>query len=702
MIDTLTGSQRPLIAYAVALIVLTVLAYRLSFQGDFVFDDSLCIERNFNLHRWFPTVEQTPLGLTGRPVGRISFTLNYWISGREPWSYHLVNLLIHIGGGLLLFDLTRRTLMRPGLAERYAKPAAGIAFAVAAIWLVHPLQTQAVTYIVQRLESLCAMFYLATLYFLLRSAEGRWKWGWGLLAVACCWLGQGTKEVTVTAPLAALLFDRIYLANSWREVWSKRWPLHVALICSMAIPFSSLVSTSSAGDGRGIAFGSETLSTWQYLSSQPGVLLHYIRLAFWPARLCLDYLWPVADSPLEIYPPGLVILALLATSLALLYYRPRLGFVAFMFFLVLSPTSSVIPIVDLAFEHRMYLPLASLVILVVLAGYHLFHALQQRDPKLRYAPVVVLALILMGLVFRTSIRNRDYSSPILMWQSVLDGSPDNARALSSLGRHLRGIKRFEEAERHLNRSMEIAPYFSMTHEELGILYAQRGEHERAEPYFLRAIELAPEVPHAHQQYAISLAAQGRTEEAAKQYERAIELEPLDANSHLNYGNLLARNKQFSAAIKKYRQALACDPKLHEARRYLAMAAYDAGDNQLSLNTWQEISLRDPQSAEARTRIAWILATASQDSLRNGQQALAIANELVREGLRQDPYVLDALAAAQAEVGEFDKAQQTARDALEQLPANASKRLAAQIQKRISLYEAERPARYPEPADSQES
>ncbi len=402
----------PTLAYVIVLILCTLAAYRTSFRGEYIFDDLPCIQNNDDLRVLFPTTQETPKGLMGRPVGRISFTLNYWAAGRDPWSYHLVNLLIHLSAGLVLFDLIRRTLLRPGLADRYAAAAAPIAFAVAAIWLVHPLGTQAVTYIVQRLESLMALFYLGTLYCLLRAVEARWAWAWLLLAVVCCWLGMGTKEVMVTAPIAALLFDRIYLAGSWAEVWRKRWAVHLTLLCSMALPFLSLYSTSTSAGERTIAFGAENLTAWEYLRSQPGVLLHYLRLAFWPDKLCLDYKWPVADTFAKIYPAGLLILFLLAGSLALLWRRPRIGFIAFSFFLVLSPTSSFIPIDDLAFEHRMYLPLAAVVLLMVLAVYYLFERLQRREANLRFVPPVILVLLLACLILRTSHRNREYASKL--------------------------------------------------------------------------------------------------------------------------------------------------------------------------------------------------------------------------------------------------------------------------------------------------
>ena len=180
-------------------------------------------------------------------------------------------------------------------------------------------------------------------------------------AVVACALGMGTKEVMATAPIVVLLYDRCFLAGSFREAFRRRWPMYVGLAATWAI-LGALVIAYPWGAATGAGFGLAEAGPWEYARTQPGVILNYLRLSFWPSSLCFDYSWPIATSAGQIIPAAAVIAALLAATLWALRRAPALGFLGAWFFLILAPTSSFVPIItEVAAERRMYLPLAAVV-----------------------------------------------------------------------------------------------------------------------------------------------------------------------------------------------------------------------------------------------------------------------------------------------------------------------------------------------------
>ena len=434
------------------LAVATLIAYANSFEGQYFLDDYGCIIGNESIGELRPAAEDIPHGLQRRHLGRLSLWLNYQWGGLDPWGYHVVNLVVHLAAGLLLFDLARRVLGLPGVDFRLRQRSDTLAFAIALLWLVHPLQTESVTYVIQRLESMVSLLCLGCIYAALRGATSHKKW-WYLAAVSCFWLGVATKEIIVTAPLVLLLFDRAYLAESWRELWRRRWGMYLTM-APVVIWIAAVLAGGATADGRiSAGFSLQEITPWQYLLTQAGVILHYIQLAFLPLGQCLDYDWPVVTDWRKAVLPGLAVLGMLAACGFVWKHWPRLAFLGLSFFLILAPTSSIMPIEDPAFEHRMYLPLAPLLAMAVLA---VWQVLDQRLKLPRLAPAL-LTLVAVFFVTATVARNTLYCDPIAMWQDVLKTSPDNARAHCNLGSAYCRSWKFEEGEPHLRRAVELDP-----------------------------------------------------------------------------------------------------------------------------------------------------------------------------------------------------------------------------------------------------
>ncbi len=538
---------------AALLLAAIALAYANALEGPFLFDDT------------------QPMGAFAwrkRPLVWLSFALNRWISAEATWSYHLFNVAVHAGCALLLLAFLRRALALAAV-ELAPRTRAALALVTSLVWALHPLQTQAVTYISQRAESLAAFFTLAFLYAFLRAATGAQGLGWKVLALFALTLGFATKEAAASAPILAWVLEATLLARAGPGGWRARRGFHLCLAAStlglawIFIAPGLLVEHSSSG------FGSVDVTPLEYLRSQPGVLLHYLRLCFWPHPLCLDYAWPVAHGWRAVVLPGLGLVALLGLSVRALLARSWIGFAGAWFFVLLAPTSSFVPIRDLAVEHRMYLALASVALLAVVGVWRLCARLASRRTWL---PPLLAGASLLALSAATVRRNRDYGSAITMWQSVVACNPRNPRAWENLsgpliaaGRTEEAIEalqavlalspssglaynnlaaiemdagRLEQAVATLTRAIVADPGYDVSYSNLGNCYLRLGQPARALPCFERALARL-ESPYAQRGLGIAHLELGDAARAAQHFRRALELDPTDAPARAGLERALA-------------------------------------------------------------------------------------------------------------------------------------------------------------------
>jgi len=317
-------------AHAVKLLPLLLIAaglavYYNSFDGASFFDDHPSIRDNPRIRRLWPLWEAmswpVPGAIHGRPVAALSLAINYALGGLRVWGYHAFNVTIHILASLALFGIVRRTLIGTRFRDRVGPDAPWLAMAVALIWLVHPLQTESVDYIVQRTEGLMG-FFLLTLYCVVRGAASSRQRGWYAGAVISCALGMGSKEVMAVAPLTVLLYDRAFLARSFREALRVRAALYAGLAGSWLVP-AALVASGAHGESAGFGL---SVTPWEYARTQAGVMIiHYLRLSFWPRPLVVDYYdWPVARTAAVVVPAGALVIGLLAATLWAARRRPWL------------------------------------------------------------------------------------------------------------------------------------------------------------------------------------------------------------------------------------------------------------------------------------------------------------------------------------------------------------------------------------------
>lgn len=362
----MTAPPDPFCGKAIALLLMAgAVAYTGAVNTGFVFDDLVWISANPQI-----TDPAEYLRTSGdRSLVALSVVANHRLGGLNPLGYHAFNVAVHLAAGLTLFALLARVLALPRWGGRFAGRETHLAFAAALLWTVHPLNTQAVTYVIQRAESMMGLFYLLTFYCWTRAATGPRPLLWQALAGGSFLASCFCKEVAVTLPPVLLLYDRLFLAASWKQVFA-RWRGYLLLAGVWALKLYFVLGSAFGGATEvGVGFGLRTITKTQYALTQTEVILHYLRLAVWPVGQSADYNgWPVATSFADVWPSAVGLGGILLASAALLYLRPRVGFLAAWFFLILAPTSSVMPIIDVAFEHRMYLSLAAVAVGVVLLG----------------------------------------------------------------------------------------------------------------------------------------------------------------------------------------------------------------------------------------------------------------------------------------------------------------------------------------------
>jgi tetratricopeptide (TPR) repeat protein len=695
---------------AIGLIAFGAAAYFNSFRGVFLFDDEPAIILNKAIRQLWPL---GPILRGPRPVADLTFALNYAVGGLHVAGYHLVNLAVHILAALTLFGIVRRTLTLPPLAERFGSAASGLAFAVALLWMVHPLQTESVTYIVQRSESLMGLFYLLTLYCAVRGfSSPNHRGAWHAAAIAACALGMGAKPVMVSAPLVVLAYDRLFVAPSLKSALRRSGALYLGLAATWLV-LVLLVAPKAAEPSAG--FGLTSLTPWQYARTQFGVIAHYLALSFRPWPLCFDYGWPVAWDPWEILPPALLVLALLGATIACLRRASPLAFPGIWFFLILAPTSSIMPIHDLCFEHRMYLPLAAVIALAVTGAYalgrralELVVPAERRESRQRLgiaAAAISCLLVAAFLTGLTYLRNQLYENAATIWKDVTIHQPRNARAFLNLGCSLDAQRQYEQAIPYLQRAIEIKQGYPATREnlgltltevgrasacnELGTALSELGRYDEAMEYFIKGLPLRPDDYSARCHFGNTLAALGKGPEAIAQYRTAIQLKPDFADAHYNLAKALADQGRPAEAIFEYEETLRLAPANGQAHNNLGRLTVLRGRPAEAVAHYREALRLMPEAPVVEANLAWLLATCPDAKFRDAGEALRLARAQAGVGSAR---AFDVLAAACAEAGLFDEAVAAARQAIELAERRGEKNSAEEIRARLKLYESRKPYR----------
>ncbi len=530
--------------YPLLLTLLAVGAYANSFQAPFVLDDEVHIVNEKAIRP--PFLLDKMLGTT-RPAVTASLALNYAFGKLDVWGYHLLNLIAHIACGIVLYGFTRYTLRLPVLGERFGAAADHLAVAVAALFLLHPIQTEAVTYVIQRSEIFAALALLGGLWTAALAARAGASWPHLVALVAIGVFGLLSKPLVVVLPLLFALYDWCFIAQGRVDEMARRWRIYLLLL---GLTGSAAVAgwwraTEATGLGQTAGFAVKGIDAWRYLTWQFGVVLYYLRLIVLPDRLCFDcgYYspWPVLHSVIRgaVWLP-LALLAASAVAAALARRRhPLVTFAALGSAIVLAPTSGVIPLADVYVEHRLYLPIGLLAMsavgLVVSAG-------EAAGRRGWLPPTAARSLLVAGLVaacgalaVMTVARNGIYSDPLRLWQDSVAKAPENDRAHYYLGREYARRGQREMASQHFRETNRRNAYMA-----LGVRYLELAKYPEAIEIFEWVRARRPKWSMVHQHLASAYQATGRMDEAVASAERAVALDPENATSRKLLAELYAQ------------------------------------------------------------------------------------------------------------------------------------------------------------------
>jgi tetratricopeptide (TPR) repeat protein len=610
------------VIHLLMIVVVTLLSYSNSFDVPLMLDDIANIAVNPNVTDLSSYTKFFSLDTTGkalifdnplfriRYIGYLSFALNYAVHGLDVHGYHLVNILIHLGCSLLVYGLVVLTFKTPAFLpdkednSRLAASGSFIALFSALMFAVHPLQTQAVTYVVQRFTSLATLFWMLSLvaYIQFRLLAGQPRLAfrrffmYGLSLVATI-LAMKTKEFAILLPVIIALYEFMFFAG---RIWGRiRYLLPIWL--TLAIIPLSLMITARSGLLDSTAKLSESfgmISRSDYLFTQFRVIVTYLRLLLFPVNQIFDYDYPVYHSffNLNVLASLLVIVAIMLSGLFLCYlsrggagkyahlYRLA-SFGIFWFFITNSVESGFIPLPDVIFEHRQYLPSIGFILTVISALEMLRVQWRERGSYVPSLTVYALLLLAAGFSYATFVRNSVWRDRVGFMEDEVRKSPGKARPRSTLARYYGELGRTEDAVYQFKKVIATNPNFVDAHYGLGISYVRLGRMEEAEAEYKNVIALRFDNSDAHCNLGSVYSKQGRLENAIREYTIALMLTPKSEKAHNNLGNIYRKQERLGEALSEFQEALRIRPDFAEAHfnlgnTYVSLGRIEAARNEL--------------------------------------------------------------------------------------------------------------------------
>ncbi len=565
-----------------------VAIYSNTLHSPFVFDDGPSITRNptiKNIENFFGNSTGYDKYPT-RFIGYLSFALNYTVGSFDPFGYHIVNLTIHIINSLLVYIFVLITFRTPFMKKSSSEATAPVVSLISGIlFLVHPVQTEAVTFVVQRITSLTTTFFLLSIFYYVkarllyndRSSHSKNKYLlYFAFSLLFCILAMKTKEISFTLPVVLIVYECFFFDGPYRIKAFFLLPFFFTLLI---IPLSLINVRAPIGnvltDISTVSRVQTDISRGDYFLTQISVIITYIRLLFFPINQNLDYDYPIYRSLFQprVFFCATSLLFLLGISLWS-YLRSRratsaplrvISFGIVWFFLTLSVESSLVPIVDLIFEHRIYLPSVGAFVSLAMAV-SVFSRKWNRT-----ACVWALVLIIAALSITTYKRNLIWTDDLELWSDNVKKSPSKARPHYNLGSSylLRGLT--DKAIREFRDAIQIDPGYSDAYLNLGVAYASIGAEEKAMAVLRKAIQLNPADSESYYNLGLLYSNKGLGHLAIEQYQKALLLNPESVNARNNLGIALAESGRIDEAIDQFQEGLKLFPGDEELRKNLERA-----------------------------------------------------------------------------------------------------------------------------------
>ena len=613
------GGRKPALIEASLLVLITGVVWWSCVGGTFLLDDVHSIIDNPTIRDIATFAWLNPPGgigetVGGRPFLNFTFAVDYALHGGGPAGYHVTNILIHLAAALAVLGVGRRLLEAERRDDMAVRPAA---FAMALLWALHPLQTAAVTYLSQRAESLAGLFVLVGLYAYLRSREDRRPGVWRAASAVAALLGAFTKETAVVLPVLVGLHIWWKGGGQMSKVVHKWW----GLFAGYAAVWGLWLAMASGNLRRGGSAGWETpIGVWDYLVTQCRALGHYLRQTVWPDALVFDFGTTTATLS-EVWPQALVTVGFVGVAVWGLAKRRAWGFALAAFFVLLAPSSSVVPVATQTIaEHRMYLALLVPVGFAV-AGWA---RLSGKLPGWVFPGVLVL--VAGALAMATHARNGVYSSAIALWSDTVAKAPANARAQNNLGVALLDAGRTSEARAAFARAVEIQPHHAFALHNLGTVLLQEGRNEEAAGAFRRAVAASPDSAESYMGLGVALTQLNRSTEAEPIFEKALRIDADLVDAGIQLARLRRGAGREADAIALLRDSVTRHPELADAHYELGISLEKRGDLTAALVEME---------TAARLRPEWMPARLALGNLFTRLNRAPSAEQAYREAVKLD-------------------------------------------------------------------
>ncbi len=584
-----------------ALITLSIIIlsiYSNTFHASWHFDDIPNIVESHDLHltefSW-ESIRKTFFsrphvgGGVYRPVACLSFALNYYFGKDNVFGYHMVNLSIHILTACFLFLFIYHTLNLPSLKEKKGIDAYFVAFLSAVFWAMNPIQTQAVTYIVQRMASMAGMFYIMSMYFYLKGRRANQNRARIIFFVFCgmsALLAFGSKQNAIMLPASLFLYDLFLIQGISRETIKKN--LAILLVGALVIISIGIVYFAFSEAKLSWYFNlyhTRPFTLWERLITQPRIIIFYISLILYPmsTRLSLDHDIAVSRSLFDPFTTILAVILILGIVIGAVFIskrRPLISFCIFFFFINHIVESSIFPL-ELIFEHRNYIP--SMFFFVPI-GIGLFRAISYFSYKRSMQVMVIIStiLIMIGEGHATFMRNFTWKSEETLWIDVIEKYPHSFRGNHNLAKYYFEHNQEEKAIEGYKKALELEAIHSIDEKSttalnLGIIYSSRGEIEKAKSYYLQALTIDPCTKGANNNFAVLLSMSTRDqEEVFTLLKKAIECGRQSTQEHSNMGLLFIKAGRLDRGIAYLKKALEMAPKNTDALEGLGYAYMKKG------------------------------------------------------------------------------------------------------------------------------
>ena len=572
-----------------------IAVYINTFHCSFQFDDRVFIIDNIAI-RNIANLQSLWNYYPCRFITFVSLALNYHFGQLNVFGYHLFNLAIHLSAALLVWWLVHLTLSCPVMKNnKITKHAEMIALFSGLVFVSHPLQTEAVTYIWQRSTSMAAMFYLASLCLYVKSrllrhsqregSETIFYAGSLLAAISAMF----TKENAITLPLVILLYENFFLFKKGVRGSLKCPQAAIPFLCTLLIiPLTMIFNTGTAPKEA------VNIPPFDYLMTQFRVMLTYIRLLIVPINQNLDYDYPIVKNIFE--PPVLLsisCLGLIVWSAKRLFANYRLiSFSICWFFLTLLPESSLLPLQDVIFEHRLYLPMAGFSIFLAASFYYL---LGKNNLK---TMIKALIIIIAGYSILTYQRNKIWGDDLNLWNDVIQKSPHKARPYNNRGNIYTRQGKLDLALSDYNKALELDPDYADAYNDRGSIYGKQGDLNLAMSNFNKAIQLDPDYADAYNNRGDVFGKQRDYASAMNDYNKVLELLPDDAEAHYNRGVIYDGQGDSIRAMSDYTQAIKINPDIAEAYIYRGAIYAKEGNAKQALSDFTKAIEINPDNGYA--------------------------------------------------------------------------------------------------------